>query len=184
MHPPPSPDDALTAPVRRVGAAALQSLAIAAELLSEAARTLGSDSGADGLHDAVDAVAARIPRLEDSQRGVADALFVAAEIVHFCDVLASRHRSSSPAALGCARLAEAGAQLALEALTEERGWTDVQGLSRRARQLVAIQEMRRRLDAMAATVALHGVAGTSEGRFFRGELRRAIDDSDPALPHA
>lgn len=172
-------DDSVTPPGSRVAAAAVQVLEVATDLLAEAARTLGSDTRAAELQDAVAAVSARIPRLDDSSPGVADALFVAREIVHLCDLLASRHRWSSPAALGCATLAEAGAHLALEALTEQRGWTGVEALSRRARQIDEIQDLQLRLDDMATALELHGVVGTPEGRSFRGDLRRAIDGVDP-----
>lgn len=179
MQPPRSLNDAATAPVRRVASAALQVLGLSAELLTEAVRTLGSDSGAEGVREAVATVSRRIPKIEDSERGVADALYVACEIVHLCDGLASRNRLASPAAAGSAHLAEASAQLALEALTGDRGWTGVQALSRRARQLGEIQELRRRVDAIAAALELHDVEGTPEGRSFRDDLHRLIDDVDP-----
>lgn len=179
MQPPQSLNDTATAPVRRVASAALQAMGLAADLLTEATRTLGADSGAEAIRDAVAAVARRIPQIEDSEGGVADALFVAGEIVHLCDELASRNRLASPAAVGCAQLAEAGAQLALEALTGDRGWTGVQALARRAKQLGEIQERRRRLDAIAATITLNGAEGTSEGRAFLEDLRRMIDAADP-----
>ena len=181
MQPPRSLNDTAAAPVRRVASAALQALILSADLLMEAARTLGSDSGAGGLRDAVAAVSKRIPQIEDSERGVADAVFAAREIVHLCDGLASRNRLASPAAVGSAQLAEACAQLALEALTGGRGWTGPQALSRRARQLGEIQELRRRLDVMVATLELNGVEGTPAGRSLRGDLRRAIEGADPEL---
>ncbi len=179
MQPPQSLNDTAPAPVKRVASAALQAMSLAADLLTEAARTLGADSSADGIRDAVTAVAKRIPQIEDSERGVADAVFAAVEIIHLCDELASRNRLASPAAVGCAQLAEAGAQLALEALTGDRGWTGVQSLARRARQLGEIQERRRRLDAMVATLTLNGAEGTPEGRSFLKDLRRVIDAVDP-----
>ena len=180
MQPMPRLDESVSPSGTRVASAALQVLNVATDLLAEAARTLGAGTRAGELQDAVAAISSRIPRLEDSESGVADSLFVAREIVHLCDVLASRHRWSSPAALGCATLAEAGAHLALEALTEKRGWTGAEALSRRARQIGEIQDLQRRLDDMAAALELHGVEGTAEGRSFRGDLRRVIDGVDPS----
>jgi hypothetical protein len=151
--------DTATAPVSRVASAALQTLGLAADLLNEAGQTIGSDAGADALRDAIATVCRTIPTIEHTEQGVTEAVFVASEIVRLCDELAMRHRRSSPAALACARLAEAGAELAVEALTEDRDWATARMLSRRARQLGEIHELRRRLDAIVSMLALNGVAG-------------------------
>lgn len=176
--------DTATAPVSRVASAALQALRLAADLLAEAAHTLGSDSRAEALREAVSSVCGCVSKIEDSERGVADIVVVASGIVQLSEVLASRHRRSSPAALACAKLAEAGAQLALEALTEDRVWSSVQVLSRRARQLVEIQELRRRVEAAVSTLDLNGVEGTLECRSVRSELRSAIESADPFVHRA
>ena len=60
------------------------------------------------------------------------------------------------------------------------GWTGVEALSRRARQLGEIHEGRR-LDAMIATLERSNVECTPEGRSHRADLRRLIDAVDPDL---
>ena len=179
MQPPANLSETAPAPVRHVASVALQALGLAAELLTDAAGTPGLDSGADGVRDAVAAVTRRIPRIEDSDEGVADVVFAAYEMLRLCDGLASRNRLASPAAIGCAHLAEASAQLALEALTGDRGWTGVQALSRRARQVGELQRMRRGLDQMVATLKVNGVEGTPAARSFHDEMRRLTDAVDP-----
>jgi hypothetical protein len=156
--------DTATAPVYRVASAGRQALGLAADLLAEAACTRGTDSQAEELQDAVSCACAAIAAIEDSDKGVADTVFIAGEVVRLCDLLAVRHRRSSPAALACAKLAEAAAELALEALTEDRPWTAVQVLSRRARHLVGIRDLRLKLDAMISAIEIDRVDGTPENQ--------------------
>ena len=151
---------------------------IAAGLLAKAGESLHLDSRAGGLREAIAQVIDRVEHVEDSDRGVADTVFVACEMVHLCEALAGRSRHSSPAAIGCAKLADAAAQLALEALTE-RGVKGVEALSRRGRQLVEIQDLRAHLDEAVDALELHSSTLMPLGRSLREDLRAMIDGSDP-----
>ncbi len=151
---------------------------IAANLLAKAGDSLNSDSRAGGLRDAIAQVVYRVEHIENSDRGVADTVFVACEMVHLCEALIGRSRQSSPAAIGCAKLADAAAELALEALTE-RGVTGVEALSRRGRQLVEIQVLRARLDQAVDALELHSSTLMPQGRSLREDLRAIIDSADP-----
>jgi hypothetical protein len=179
----PTNDDPATAGVSRLALGALQALRAAGTLLEDAGHTLGGESGSEELHDVVNAVTERIPRIDPTSDGVADIAFVACEVLHLCEVLANKHRRPSPSAFGAARLAETAAELALEAITEDPRWSSTEALSRRARQVGEIHELQDRVDEIVEIIERHGLGGTPAARSLRGEVRIAIACADPHPPH-
>ena len=107
------------------------------------------------LRREIEQVACSIADVDPSTSGLIEIVSRSEEIGRLCDVAATHHRRTSPAALACARLAVSSSDLALEALTETPSWTGGAALSRRARQLIEIQQLRDRLHRTAVGVEQH-----------------------------
>ena len=138
-----------------VATAALQTLGLACELLQSAAATLPSIGSAVELRQAIADASVRSARADDSLSGLMETVQASREIVRLCDAVAARNRRSSPVALACARLAASSADLALEEITEAKSWTGGAALSRRARQLVEIQQLRDQVQRAANNLEWH-----------------------------
>ena len=85
---------------------------------------------------------------ESSRSALAATVYAARDLARLSDRLADQHRPARPAALACTTLAETAARLAIEALTEELAWSDVELVARRARQRVDLASAGCRLQAM------------------------------------
>ena len=138
-----------------ISTAALRTFELTAELLRDASRTLPATRNAVELREAINETRARMQSVDDSTAGLIEIVLTAPQVTRVCDLLARRHRRTSPAALACARLAASSADLALEALTEDLTWTDIAVLSRRARQMIDIQHLREQATRTAGTLERH-----------------------------
>jgi hypothetical protein len=142
-------------PYVRVAAGALT---LATRLLLEAAGT----AEAAGWKEATNFEAAarelqlRVDSIELEQGGdrdrLAEAARVALELAQLAVTLADGDRASRVDALACAALAESGARVAVEALTETFDWSQPELVSRRARQLVDVTSARRRLGLLVDVI--------------------------------
>lgn len=135
-----------------VATAALQTLALACELLQDAADTLPPIGSAVELRQAIADASSRTARADNSPQGLMEMVRTSREIVRLCNEVAARNRRSSPVVLACARLAASSADLALEEITEAKTWTGGAALSRRARQLVEIHQLRDQTQRVAQTL--------------------------------
>lgn len=142
-------------PQTSVALAALRTFQLTGELLQEAARTLPATSNAVELRDAITETRVRMEAADASAAGLMEIVLTARQVARVCDLLAMRHRRTSPTALACARLAASSADLALEALTEDMPWDDVAMLSRRARQVIDIHQLRDQLSRSAGMLERH-----------------------------
>lgn len=161
--------------------AALRAIDGAAALLREAGRTLPTGSSAAPLRQAIVRMSEEIAQIDDTASGVAEIALLGRELTRLSEMIAERNLHCSPAAHGCARLAEAATELALEALTEGRTRNDVEELSRRARQLEAIDDSRLHVDAMVGPL----VDETPEGGVPRrvARLVRELSVSSIGFQH-
>jgi hypothetical protein len=138
-----------------VSTAAVRTFELTRELLQEAARTLPETGGALELREAINETSARMAATDASIAGLVEIVLTARQVAQVCDLLATRHRRTSPTALACARLATSSADLAIEALTEDLAWTHVALLSRRACQMIEIQQLRDQASRTAGTLERH-----------------------------
>jgi hypothetical protein len=164
---------------RRQVQAAFQLLAMAADVLADAdgegPETASIVREARREASGVAARVAELRRTEDAE-GIRSALaatvYAARDLARLSDRLADQHRPARPAALACTTLAETAARLAIEALTEELAWSDVELVARRARQRVDLASASCRLQAMVDLLddsadrwsARAGVDGPLRGR--------------------
>jgi hypothetical protein len=138
-----------------VASAAVQTFALAGTLLRDAADTLPAKGTASELRRDVAEALTRCASVDDSVAGLIGIVMASREIAQLCDSVAARNRRSSPVALACARLAMSSADLALEAVTEAQPWTGGAALSRRARQLFEIQQLRDQTQRIASSFERH-----------------------------
>jgi hypothetical protein len=139
----------------RQAQAAFDLLALAADVLADAAAEAPQTASIvrDARREAA-GLAARVSELPhardagSTRSALAATVYAARDLARLSDRLADEHRSARPAALGCATLAEAAARLAIEALTEELAWSDVELVARRARQRVDVASAGCRIQAM------------------------------------
>jgi hypothetical protein len=138
--------------------AAAGALTLAANLLLDAAATAGAagwkeatnlEAAARELRSRVDSIEVEEGRERDS---LAEAARVARELAQLAVALADGDRASRADALACAALAESGARVAVEALTETFDWSQTELVSRRARQLIDVTSARRRLGLLVDVI--------------------------------
>ncbi len=147
---PPLLDDRRSHPSNALMLAALRAIDGAAALLREAGHTLGTGARATPLREAIAKLSDEVEQIDETASDLPEIALLGCELIRLSEVIAERNPHCSPAAQGCARLAEAAAELALEALTEGYERNPVEEISRRARQLEAINESRLHVDAMVA----------------------------------
>ena len=138
-----------------VSTAAVRTFELTGELLQEAARTLPATGGALELREVINETSARMAATDASIAGLIEIVLTARQVVQVCERLAMRHRRTTPTALACARLATSSADLAIEALTENLAWTNVAMLSRRAGQVIEIQQLQDQTSRTAGTLERH-----------------------------
>jgi hypothetical protein len=148
--------------------AASRSLALAVDLLLEAAGDTSGWNGAERFAIDVRELAARVAAAQERAADPDDCELVdveraAIETARLAHTLARACREARIAAVTASILAEGAARIAVEVISEQIPWTPVERLSRQARQLIEIETSRRRVDRAARLVLERGGLAAAEG---------------------